>query len=295
MSDPHVLLTNDDGIDSPALAALRDELAAVCDVTVVAPATNQSGVGRARSRTVAVDERTDGYAVDGTPADCVAFGLRSLDDRPDLVVSGANLGPNVGSYVLGHSGTVGAAVEAGFLGTPGLAVSAYCDEGFFPADDADYAEPARVTRLLVERFAEGSLLGHADFLNVNAPLVGGERMRVTTPFADFDTGVAPVDRENGGAEADAARETEVELRDAFWARADAGYWEQAEAGSDLFSHIEPHRHAYPVGTDRRAIIEGEVSVTPLSVPQSVVQSTAVDDLVARYNERAQVLSPGPQS
>jgi 5'-nucleotidase len=282
MSDPHVLLTNDDGIDSPALTALRDELAAVCDVTVVAPATNQSGVGRARSRTVTVDERDEGYAVEGTPADCVAFGLNSLDDRPNLVVSGANVGPNVGSYVLGHSGTVGAAVEAGFLGTPGLAVSAYCAEGFFPADDADYVEPARLTRRLVERALDGNLLGHADFLNVNAPLEGGDRMRVTTPFADFDTGVEPTD---DGAE------SAVELRDTFWARADAGYWEQAKAGSDLFAQLEPYRHAYPVGTDRRAIIEGEVSVTPLSVPQTVVQSAAVDDVVARYNGRKRAPEP----
>lgn len=289
MSDPHVLLTNDDGIDSPALTALHDELAAVCDVTVVAPATNQSGVGRARSRTVTVDERDEGYAVEGTPADCVAFGLSSLDDRPDLVVSGANVGPNVGSYVLGHSGTVGAAVEAGFLGTPGLAISAYCAEGFFPADDADYDEPARLTRRLVERALDGDLLGRADFLNVNAPLEGGDRMRVTTPFADFDTGVASA-TEDGEAIDDEA-ESEIELRDAFWARADAGYWEQAEAGSDLFAQLEPHRHAYPVGTDRRAIIEGEVSVTPLSVPQSVVQSAAVDDVVARHNGRKRAPEP----
>ncbi|SDL94260.1 5'-nucleotidase /3'-nucleotidase /exopolyphosphatase [Halogranum gelatinilyticum] len=284
MSEPHVLLTNDDGIDSPALRALRDELASVCDVTVVAPATNQSGVGRARSRTVAVEERDDGYAVEGTPADCVAYGLRQFDDSPDLVVSGANVGPNVGSYVLGRSGTVGAAVEAGFLGTPGLAVSAYCSEGFFPADDADYDGPARVTRDLVEEYLEGELLSRADFLNVNAPLYDADRMRVTTPFADFDTGVERLDGEETG--------DDVELRDAFWAQADAGYWEQAEAGGDLFDHIEPHRHAYPVGSDRRAILDGEVSVSPLSVPQSVVQSAAVDDAVARYNGERVV--DGPQ-
>lgn len=284
MSEPHVLLTNDDGIDSPALTALRDELAAVCDVTVVAPATNQSGVGRARSRTVTVEERDVGYAVEGTPADCVAYGLRSLDVKPDLVVSGANVGPNVGSYVLGRSGTVGAAVEAGFLGTPALAVSAYCSTGFFPTDDADYGGPARVTRELVEASLDGDLLARADFLNVNVPLCDADRMRVTTPLADFDTGVDARERDPAG--------DEVELRDAFWARADAGYWEQAEAGGDLFDYIEPYRHAYLVGSDRRAIIEGEVSVSPLSVPQTVVQSTAVDDVVARFNGERVV--DGPQ-
>jgi len=127
-----VLLTNDDGVDSPGLDALRDALSTLGKVTVVAPATDQSGVGRARSRTVGITDHDDAIAVAGTPADCVAYGLRGLDHEFDLVVSGCNHGPSIGAYVLGRSGTVGAAMEAGFLGVPAVAVSAYHPDEFFP-------------------------------------------------------------------------------------------------------------------------------------------------------------------
>ena len=142
----HLLLTNDDGIGSPGLAALYEALSEIATVTVVAPAADQSGVGRTRSdlsfeldNRITIDDHGWGYVVDGTPADCVAVGLRHIPeaDEVDLVVSGANDGPNVGSYILGHSGTVGAAVEAAFLGTPAIAVSGYDRETYFPEDNDD--------------------------------------------------------------------------------------------------------------------------------------------------------------
>ena len=146
MDEPRLLLTNDDGIDAPGLASCYEELRAVADVTVVAPMENQSGVGRTRSHRTTRKSHPWGYALDGTPADCVAYGLRGLDDEFDLVVSGCNHGPNAGNYVVGRSGTVGACVEAGFLGTPGIAVSAYHCEDFFvhPAAEYDFDRPARV-------------------------------------------------------------------------------------------------------------------------------------------------------
>ena len=118
----HVLVTNDDGIHSPGLAALATAAAALGEVTVVAPAIEQSGVGltityRHPLMYEEVHRRDDtgtrslyGYAVHGSPADCAKLGVLELGptlkgSRPDLVLSGINLGANVGHGVL-YSGTV---------------------------------------------------------------------------------------------------------------------------------------------------------------------------------------------
>jgi len=99
-----ILLTNDDGIDAVGIRALADALSRDYDVTVVAPASNQSGVGGARSwwdTTVEYTETDAGYAVEGTPADCVAVADVALGLDPDVVVSGCNHGPNIGAHILG--------------------------------------------------------------------------------------------------------------------------------------------------------------------------------------------------
>lgn len=123
-----ILLTNDDGFEAPGLAAMRDALLDLGDVTVVAPARVQSATSHAATfhRPIAVDQRAapfEGFAVDGRPADCVKLGLTVLSDKPfDLVVSGMNAGANVGLNTL-YSGTVGAAREAAFAGIPAVATS----------------------------------------------------------------------------------------------------------------------------------------------------------------------------
>ena len=300
---PHVLLTNDDGIDSPGLGALRDALAADTRVTVVAPTTDHSGVGRKRSDTVTVTRRDSGaYAVDGTPADCAAFGLRGLDDRPDLVVSGCNVGPNFDAYILGHSGTVAAAVEAAFLGTPAVAVSAYDPTGFLPDPDdpEDYALPAAATRHLVTGALETAVFdgfagfgaagrdggagpgaddgGHDDgasvgdrvgFLNVNAPAIApqaGVEMRVTRPLTDYDTRI-----ERDG--------DQFRFRNTFWASADI----EADLGLENPPHLPAHDPSqYPEESDRHAILAGDVSVTPLTAPHGVEHHEALDSLAADW-------------
>ncbi|MFB6197694.1 MAG: 5'/3'-nucleotidase SurE, partial [Halobacteriaceae archaeon] len=75
MTEPSILLTNDDGIDAAGLASLREEFTALGDVTVVAPSENQSGVGRTRNVELVRRDHPWGYALDGTPADCVAYAL----------------------------------------------------------------------------------------------------------------------------------------------------------------------------------------------------------------------------
>ncbi|UIO99969.1 5'/3'-nucleotidase SurE [Halobaculum sp. CBA1158] len=302
-SRPHVLVTNDDGIDSPGLAALYEELRAVAEVTVVAPAEDQSGVGRSRSRAVDVDDHEWGHEVHGTPADCVAFALRALEAEFDLVVSGCNLGPNCGEYIMGHSGTVGAAVEAAYLGVPALAVSAYHREEFFPPAEFTFETPARVTRLLAEHVlptagddestpddeptdgdgendaaagAPRADLAGADFLSVNAPVDGSDGvggtdgdLRLTEPLADYGVEVREADADE--------RETyggDWRLASDFWARLDQ---------PDRHPTLEQVGDSYPAWSDRAAVVDGDVSVSPLRVPQTPVHSERLDALVAAVN------------
>lgn len=122
-----ILLTNDDGIAAPGLSALREALARLGEVTVVAPSRELSGCAHSITLNVPVvveeqiDERT--YVLGGSPADCVKIAvLALLGERPDLVVSGINLGANVGVNVL-YSGTVAAALEGAIFDIPSVAVS----------------------------------------------------------------------------------------------------------------------------------------------------------------------------
>jgi len=126
----HVLLTNDDGVFAPALWALHDELQCLGRVTVVAPRTQQSGVGHAitylspiTAQRVRSEQGREAYAVDGTPADCVKFALLELlSEPPDLLASGINMGCNLGHNIF-YSGTVAAAVEGAMNGILSVAFS----------------------------------------------------------------------------------------------------------------------------------------------------------------------------
>ncbi len=125
-----ILLTNDDGIYAPGLAALERRLGEIGEVRVVAPATEQSGVGHSITflsplvcKEVYDGDRLRGWAVEGSPADCVKIGIfEYFDEPPDLVVSGINGGLNAGINVL-YSGTVAAAIEGAFFGVTSVAVS----------------------------------------------------------------------------------------------------------------------------------------------------------------------------
>jgi 5'-nucleotidase len=163
------LLTNDDGIFAPGLAAMEEALARLGDVVAVAPSTEQSGVGHAitfltplTAKQVFAGDRCRGWAVDGSPADAVKLGITQfLPRRPDLVVSGINSGLNAGINVL-YSGTVAAAIEGAFFGITSVAVSLEWDE------QADYRRAAEIA---VDVIAE--LLRRAppagSLFNVNLP------------------------------------------------------------------------------------------------------------------------------
>jgi 5'-nucleotidase len=176
-----VLLTNDDGIFAPGLAAMERALGTIADVAVVAPSTEQSGVGHAitfltplTAKEVFDGDRRRGWAVDGSPADAVKLGISAFcPRRPDLVVSGINSGLNAGINVL-YSGTVAAAIEGAFFGITSIAVSLEWD------DHADYDRAAEIgvsviRQLLDRRPAPGSLF------NINIPtraLAGASELRV---------------------------------------------------------------------------------------------------------------------
>jgi 5'-nucleotidase len=177
-----ILLTNDDGFSAPGIAAVRDALvAAGHDVTIVAPATDQSGAS-ARINTNfggtirAVEQSPRVWSVEGSPADSVTFGLDVVfaDAPPDLVVSGTNFGQNSGGLVP-HSGTVGAATTAIGLGVPAIAVSTERDiaAGTQPTIDAFPATAEFVVDAIetLQRSARGALLPDGQALNINFPVV----------------------------------------------------------------------------------------------------------------------------
>lgn len=127
---PHILISNDDGIDATGLYVLYKSLKRFAEVSVVAPSIQQSAVGHAitvrtplRAHEFRRDGKLFGYAVDGTPADSVKLAIRRLlKSRPDLVISGINDGLNTAVNVI-SSGTVSAATEGTILGIPSIAVS----------------------------------------------------------------------------------------------------------------------------------------------------------------------------
>ena len=121
-----ILITNDDGIFSEGITTLKNALIADHDVWVVAPDTERSGTSHAITlkdavRMSRIDERT--YSCGGTPADCVLYSLLgAVDLDPDIVVSGINHGPNIGTDII-YSGTVAAARQAALMDRPAVAVS----------------------------------------------------------------------------------------------------------------------------------------------------------------------------
>jgi len=189
-----ILLTNDDGIQAPGLAALYRSIANLGDVTVIAPETVQSATGHGITLStplltsrVSIAGAFTGTAIDGSPADCVKLAISQImDPPPDLVISGLNSGANVGINVV-YSGTVAAAIEAAFLGLPGIAVSLYLKNDV----PTDYARSARYARAAIDAVLSAGLHG-GQVATINIPsLPRGKKpagMRVvrqcTRPWVD---------------------------------------------------------------------------------------------------------------
>ena len=165
-----ILLTNDDGIAAPGLYALYKEMIKHGEVFVVAPDGEKSAVGHAITLSdplrVSDYEKNDeffGYAVNGTPADCVKIAFWALDIKPDIVISGINLGSNTGINII-YSGTVSAATEGMFLDVPAFAIS------LATFTDPDFEISAKFAGKLSKIVLENGL-PKGTLLNVNVPSV----------------------------------------------------------------------------------------------------------------------------
>jgi 5'-nucleotidase len=233
---PSILLTNDDGITSPGLMALYDELSRLGAVTVVAPDAERSAVGHAittltplRVKEFHRGKELIGYAIDGTPADCVKIGVGSIyKERPDIVVSGINLGPNTATNII-YSGTVSAATEARILGIPSMAVSL----GTFVDPLWDYAaELARgIAAMMLERGLPDKVL-----LNVNVPNLPREKVK----------GIRVTRQGDSSYVEDFAVRKDPRNKPYYWL---AGVYKMTDTEED---------------TDAWALEHGYVSVTPIS-------------------------------
>ena len=168
-----ILLSNDDGYFAPGIAILAEALAHLGEITVVAPERDRSGASNSLTldRPLSVRESGNGFLfVNGTPTDCVHLAVTGLlEDLPDMIVSGINLGANMGDDTI-YSGTVAAATEGYLLGIPSLAVSLTSKAG------RHYATAARVTSELVERFQRRPP-PEPVLLNVNVPDIAYEALK----------------------------------------------------------------------------------------------------------------------
>ncbi len=231
MTQPRILVTNDDGIQAPGIIRLAEALGEVGEVHVYAPDREQSAVGHCVSlhrplRVTPVALRQ--FMVDGTPTDCVMLAVRDLlGFRPDLVVSGINPGPNLGDDVT-YSGTVAGAFEGMLLGIPSLAMS-MAQRGITHLDTAA-AIAVRLARHVLKNGMPADTL-----LNVNVPDV-------------------PYDRLGGlSITCMGRRSYEDEIIRREDPRGGAYYW----IGGATPSHVPAP------GTDFEAVENGRVSVTPL--------------------------------
>lgn len=249
----HILISNDDGLEAPGIRHLAEQIGARVDrITIIAPDRDRSGASNSLTldRPIRVEQSDDNvYKVYGTPTDCVHIGITGLlGEEPDMVISGVNAGANMGDDVI-YSGTVAAAMEGRFLGSPAMAVSlAY--EGSRPAN---HACAARAAQVLMNRLLEEALPADT-ILNVNVPdlpwaeIRGFETTRLGHRHRSED--VIPLEDPRG--------------RQFYWIGAPGG---EEDNGP---------------GTDFNAIRRGFVSVTPIHVDLTRYQAL---DPVSKWVQR----------
>ncbi len=173
-----LLLSNDDGVFASGIRVLAETLSKTHEIFVSAPDAERSGVSRSmtlfeplRAKPTKIEGLPElpAYAVSGTPVDCVRLALGNLFSAPDIVVSGINLGPNLGTDVL-YSGTVAAAHEAALLGYQAIAVSSLSYKGEF------LETAARVAEIAVDYISEHPM-DFGTLLNINVPGIPYEELK----------------------------------------------------------------------------------------------------------------------
>ncbi len=231
-----ILIANDDGVYAPGIAALHDALADMAECVVVAPIKDMSGVSSSLTldRPLHPQRLPNGFiALDGTPTDCVHLGLNGLlEDSPDMVVSGINLGANLGDDVL-YSGTVAAAIEGRFCSRPAFAFS------LLSRQPDNLSTAAHIARTLVAKHGQLELPSRT-VLSVNIPNLPLEHIRGIrlTRLGHRTRAKAPV------------RVVNPRGREGYWISA-AG---DVEDGGP--------------GTDFHAVMQGYVSITPLRLDRT---------------------------
>jgi 5'-nucleotidase len=229
MKRKRILVTNDDGVRSPGLAALAKALAQFGDITVVAPTREASAIGHALTLHHPLRYEhlgDDVYAVDGTPTDCVNIGIATiLRGLPDLIASGINKGLNLGDDVT-YSGTVSGALEGALLGVSSLAVSLDRAVGEY-----DFSHAAAAAAEVAAQILEHGLPART-FLNVNVPSGVPKGFRVTIQA-----------RRNHRTSVEERRDPKG--RAYYWIGESLDEWDLEE------------------GTDYQAVKAGCVSVTPM--------------------------------
>ena len=230
-----ILLTNDDGILHPGLAALRWAVADLGELTVVAPDSPQSATGRSITlhdpivcERVHVDGQFWGFGLSGRPADCVKLAVRELmNGRPDLVLAGINPGANVGVNVF-YSGTVAAAAEGAMLGVPSVAFS--LDTG----EEINFRRAARIARWVLDALLSAGL-GPGHLINVNIPALSSQTPRGVKVIAQSTAAITESYR-----------------------------LEERREGRCIYRLGQHYEHvAPPPETDVTALAEGYITVTPL--------------------------------
>ncbi|HLB63265.1 MAG TPA: 5'/3'-nucleotidase SurE [Anaerolineales bacterium] len=238
---PHILLTNDDGVDAPGLLALAQAFASLGEISILAPDHNWSASGHVKTmhrplrvREAQLADGTPAHSSDGAPSDCVALALLGLiETKIDFVVSGINPNANIGHDVT-YSGTVTAAMEAAISGVPGMAVSLDSPENH--SGPLDYRAAAQVAAVIARQVIQRGLPAGV-LLNVNVPSLAFGEIR----------GVA-ITRQGLRVYRDAlVRRQDPRGRPYFW------------IGGETPTGVSES------GTDFWALREGYVSLTPLQL------------------------------
>ena len=240
----HILLSNDDGYESPGINTLAKALTDIADITVVAPDRDRSGASNSLTlespiRATRVSENV--VRVDGTPTDCVHLAITGLlKEEPDMVISGINDGANMGDDVL-YSGTVAAAMEGRFLGLPAIAIS-------MNRHDARYYETgAKVILKLIEKLKSEPIPADV-ILNINVPDLPWEEL----------SGIQITRLGHRHKAEPVIKEQDPRGRDIYWVGPPGG---EQDAGP---------------GTDFYAVRNGYVSITPLQV--DLTRHQVINDL-----------------
>lgn len=260
-----ILVTNDDGIDSPALPALVRALEPLAPVRAVVPSRERSWIGKAITRweDIRVERvRREGieiHSVEGFPADCTQLGVHSLfDERPDMVVSGINVGFNHGLAFFLSSGTVGAASEGWIAGLPAIALSAgvatehrtWATEAWSERSGPLWQRMAAVSAEIVADVRRVGFPEDVDLLNVNMPASAD----VSTPRR-------------------VTRLAKVGYDNLFKRRREGLYAHDFSGGFRRARGLE--------GTDLEANRDGEVSITPVRLAHSIALPEPLRRALAR--------------